>query len=167
MPEPEVLIDQMSQKVRVAFYCLALKGIVDGSLVCRPIAAELSKPTVSQPGWLYVLRRTAGLEAAGRSRKPPGFRSSDGWAGLASRSFYALCKACPNLYLDTSRYALFRGLEAFCDKVGARQLVYGSGMPFIAPGVSMTTITHAEIDAGDKAMIAAGNLERLLAEVTL
>ena len=90
-----------------------------------------------------------------------------GWAGLASRSFYALCKACPNLHLDTSRYALFRGMEAFCEKVGARQLVYGSGMPFIAPGVAMTTITHAEISEGDKTLIAAGNLERLLVEVTL
>jgi predicted TIM-barrel fold metal-dependent hydrolase len=40
-------------------------------------------------------------------------------------------------------------------------------LPFIAPGVALTTITHAEISQEEKAMIAAGNLERLLAEVIL
>lgn len=90
-----------------------------------------------------------------------------GWAGLASRSFYPLCKECPNLYLDSSRYALFRGIEAFCELAGARHLLYGSGLPFVAVGVPMTTITHAEISDEEKQLIAAGNLERLLGEVIL
>jgi len=85
-----------------------------------------------------------------------------GWSGLASRSFYPLCQACRNLYLDTSRYALFRGLESFCREVGARQLLYGSGLPFVAAGVAVTTITHAFISDDEKALIGAGNLERLL-----
>ncbi|HIC87932.1 MAG TPA: hypothetical protein EYP04_00795 [Anaerolineae bacterium] len=90
-----------------------------------------------------------------------------GWAGLASRSFYPLCQACPNLYLETSHYALFRGIEAFCQHVGARQLVYGSGLPHVAPGVAMTTITHAFVSDEEKALIAAGNLERLLGGVVV
>ena len=90
-----------------------------------------------------------------------------GWSGLASRSFFPLCQACPSIYLDTSRYSLFRGLEAFCKEVGAQQLVYGSNLPFAAPGVSMTTLTHAWISDEEKQMIAAGNLERLLGEVVL
>jgi len=88
-----------------------------------------------------------------------------GWSGLASRSFYPLAQACPNLHLDTSRYALFQGMEAFCRLVGARQLIYGSGVPFMEPGVPMTTILYADISQEEKALIAAGNLERLLAEV--
>ena len=88
-----------------------------------------------------------------------------GWPGLASRSCYPLCQACPNLYLDTSRYALHRGLEAFCRIVGVRQLLYGSGMPHVAPGVVITTITHAFIGDEEQALIASGNLERLLEEV--
>jgi len=88
-----------------------------------------------------------------------------GWSGLASRSFYPLCQECPNLYLDASRYSLFRGLEAFCREVGARHLLYGSGLPFRAPGVAMITITHAFISDEEKELIAAGNLEQLLGEV--
>ena len=88
-----------------------------------------------------------------------------GWSGLASRSFYALCQVCPNLYLDTSRYSLFRGMEAFCREVDAGRLIFGSGLPRVAPGVPMTTVTHAFISDEEKALIAAGNLERLLGEV--
>jgi hypothetical protein len=90
-----------------------------------------------------------------------------GWSGLASRSFYPLCQVCPNLYLDTSRYALFQGMEAFCQQVGARQLLYGSGLPQVEPGVPLTTITHAAIRQDERALIAAGNLNRLLGEVIL
>jgi hypothetical protein len=88
-----------------------------------------------------------------------------GWAGLASRSLYALCEVCPNLYMDTSRYVPYRGLEAFCERLGAGQLVFGSGMPQVAPGVAITTVTHAAISEEEKALIAAGNLERLMSEV--
>jgi len=85
-----------------------------------------------------------------------------GWAGLASRSFYPLAHGCPNLYVETSRYLPFRGLEAFCEHVGSERLIYGSGMPHVAPGVAMTTITHASISDVEKALIASGNLRRLL-----
>ena len=88
-----------------------------------------------------------------------------GWSGLASRSFYPLCQVCPNLHLDTSGYALYRGVEAFCQKVGGRQLLYGSGLPKRAPGTALTTITHALISDEEKALIAHGNLRRLLEEV--
>lgn len=173
MPEPEVLLEQMSQAgVRVARLLPGLKGhrFSMEEWCAGPLLQALEShriPTLvdfmffrrDDPDWKLL---------ADLSRRHPNLPIIlTGWAGLASRSFYALCKAYPNLYLDTSRYALFRGMEAFCEKVGARQLVYGSGLPFIAPGVAMTTITHAEISQEEKAMIAAGNLERLLAEVTL
>jgi predicted TIM-barrel fold metal-dependent hydrolase len=173
MPEPETLIDQMTQqRVRVARLLPGLKGhrFSLETWCAGPLLKTLEThriPTLvdfmffrrDDPDWKLL----ADLGA----RYPSLPVILTGWAGLASRSFYALCQASPNLYLDTSRYALYRGLEAFCDKVGARQLVYGSGMPFIAPGVAITTITHADISAEEKAMIAAGNLERLLAEVVL
>lgn len=87
------------------------------------------------------------------------------WAGLASRTFYPLCQACPNLYIENSRYILFRGLEAFCREVSAERLLYGSGMPHVAPGVALTTITHAFISDEEKSLIASGNIERLMQEV--
>jgi predicted TIM-barrel fold metal-dependent hydrolase len=171
MPEPEILLEQMMQQgVRVARLLPGLKGhrFSMEPWCAGPLLKALEThrvPTLidfmffrrDDPDWKL-------LTDLG-SRYPHLPIILTGWAGLASRSFYALCRACPNLYLDTSRYALFRGLEAFCEMVGARQLVYGSGLPFVAPGVAITTITHADICPEEKAMIAAGNLERLLAEV--
>lgn len=171
MPEPEALIEDMfNHGVCVARMLPGLKGHrfsmeewCAGSLLKKleahriPVLIDFMFFRRDDPDWklLYDL----GM------RYPALPMILTGWAGLASRSFYALCHACQNLYLDTSRYALFRGLEAFCEKVSPRQLIYGSGMPFIAPGVAMTTITHAEISEAEKQLIAAGNLERLLAEV--
>jgi hypothetical protein len=172
MPEPEELIDQMfSQGVRVARLLPGVKGGHRFSLepwCAGPLLKELERrriPTLidfmffrrDDPDWklLYDLCQLY----------PSLPIVITGWSGLASRSYYALCKACPNLYLDTSSYSLYRGLEAFCEKVGARQLIYGSGMPRVAPGVPLTTITHAGISPEEKALIASGNLERLLDEV--
>jgi hypothetical protein len=38
-------------------------------------------------------------------------------------------------------------------------------MPRVAPGVTITTVTHSHVDEEEKNLIAHGNLERLLEEV--
>lgn len=171
MPSPKKLVSEMlSQGVRISRLLPSVKGhrFSTEPWCAGPLLEELADHYIpvlidfmffrrDDPDWklLYDLSQ--------RYTTLPFIMT--GWAGMASRSFYALCKVCPNLYLDISRYTLFQGLEAFCQYVGARQLIYGSGIPFIAPGVTMTTITHAAISTEEKALIAAGNLERLLAEV--
>jgi len=171
MPRPDVLIDEMlRQGVRVARLLPGYAGhrfsmepwcagpLLDELAAHRmPVLIDFMFFRRDDPDWrlLYDLCQ----------RYPTAPIVLTGWSGLASRSFYPLCQACPNLYLETSGYALFRGLEAFCAQVGARQLLYGSGLPFKAPGVAMTTLTHAFISAEEKELIAAGNLERLLEEV--
>ena len=173
MPPPKLLVSEMlAQGVHIARLLPGVKGhrFSMEPWCVGPLLEELSEhhlPVLidfmlfrrDDPDWklLYDLSQ----------RYPSLPMILTGWAGLASRSFYGLCKACPNLYLDTSRYALFQGLEAFCQVVGARQLIYGSGIPLIAPGVAMTSITHAAISSEEKALIAGGNLERLLSEVAV
>jgi uncharacterized protein len=174
MPEPGELIGQMlSQGVRVARLLPGVKGGHRFSMepwCAGPLLEELERhriPTLidfmffrrDDPDWKLLYDLT--------HRYPALPLVMTGWSGLASRSFFALCKVCPNLYLDTSNYSLYRGLEAFCEKVGARQLIYGSGMPKVAPGVPMTTVTHSNITEKEKTQIASGNLERLLNEVVL
>ena len=170
MPEPHALVEEMlSRGVRIARllpgyggHRFTLEPWCAGPLLSAlaahrmPVMIDFMFFRRDDPDWklLYDLAHTY----------PTLPIILTGWSGLASRSFYPLCRACPNLHLDTSRYALFRGLEAFCERVGARQLVYGSGMPRVAPGVAMTTITHADISDEERQMIAAGNLERLLEE---
>lgn len=87
--------------------------------------------------------------------------------GRASRSLFPLLEACANLHLELSRYTAFRTVDGICERFGARRLIYGSGLPRVAAGVAITTVTHALIGDEDKALIASGNLERLLAEVVV
>lgn len=87
--------------------------------------------------------------------------------GRASRSFFPLLQACPNLHVELSRYTSFRTVDAICERFGARRLIYGSGLPLVAAGVALTTVTHALVSDEEKALIASGNLERLLAEIVV
>lgn len=172
MPEPEELVDQMlSQGVRTARLLPGVKGGHRFSLepwCAGPLLKVLEDHRIpTMIDFMFFRRDDPDWKLLYDHCQLYPFLPIiiTGWSGLASRSYYALCKACPNLYLDTSSYSLYRGLEAFCEKVGARQLIYGSGMPKVAPGVPMTSITHARISQQDKALIASGNLERLLNEV--
>lgn len=85
--------------------------------------------------------------------------------GRASRTFFPLLQACPNLYIELSRYTPFRAVDAICERFGACRLVYGSGLPLVAAGVALTTVTHALVSHEEKSLIASGNLTRLLAEI--
>lgn len=85
--------------------------------------------------------------------------------GRASRSFFPILQACPNLYIELSRYTSFRTVDAISERFGARRLIYGSGLPLVAAGVALTTVTHALVSDAEKMLIASDNLERLLSEI--
>jgi predicted TIM-barrel fold metal-dependent hydrolase len=80
------------------------------------------------------------------------------------RYFRPLVEAYPGLHVDTSRYELDGGIADFCRKYGPRQLLFGSAFPNTSPGGAMLTLAHADISGEEKRLIAAGNLDRLLAE---
>ncbi len=75
--------------------------------------------------------------------------------------------AFPHLYLDLTYLMTDGGLESFVEEYGASRLVYGSGFPHFYLGAHMLMIRHAQISDEDKAAIAAGNLDRILEEVSL
>jgi predicted TIM-barrel fold metal-dependent hydrolase len=80
------------------------------------------------------------------------------------RLFRPLVEAYEGFHLDTSRYELDGGIAEFCAKYGPRRLLFGSGFPGTSPGGATLTLAHADISEADKQLIAAGNLDRLLAE---
>ncbi|MGQ9684126.1 MAG: amidohydrolase family protein [Anaerolineae bacterium] len=81
------------------------------------------------------------------------------------RSFRPLLARYPGVYVDISHYLLDGGLEALVAEVGAQRILYGSGFPEVHMGGMMLALRHAQIPEEAKAAIAAGNLERILAEV--
>lgn len=79
-----------------------------------------------------------------------------------ARSVYPLMEACPNFHLEANTYGAFRGIEDLVEVFGARRLLFGTGLPDLEPGGPIAQITFAEISDADKALMASGNLLRLL-----
>lgn len=80
----------------------------------------------------------------------------------SDRTLYPLLQRFSNVYLETSGYNAFRGIEAICRRFGAERLIFGTGMPFNAGGGAVAALTYAQIDDHEKQLIASGNLVRLL-----
>jgi predicted TIM-barrel fold metal-dependent hydrolase len=80
----------------------------------------------------------------------------------SDRTLYPLLERFTNVYLETSGYNPFRGIEAICQRFGAERLIFGTGMPFNAGGGAVASLTYAQIADHEKHGIASGNLLRLL-----
>ena len=81
------------------------------------------------------------------------------------RILYAMMDKAPNLYIETSAYKPFFGLQEFVKRFGAERLVFGSGMPAIDPAASVSVVTWSGLPKEQQELIAHGNIEHLLREV--
>ena len=78
------------------------------------------------------------------------------------RYFYPLLRKLSNLYIETSFYKSFMGIEDICQRFGAERLVFGTTMPLFDPGPAVAMIWRANISQEEKELIASRNLERIL-----
>ncbi|HBP39003.1 MAG TPA: hypothetical protein DD640_09755 [Clostridiales bacterium] len=85
-------------------------------------------------------------------------------AGYGSdRNLYPLLRKFPNLHIETIGYKTHSGIEEICRIFGAHRLIFGSAMPLYSGGSAVSMINYARISDEEKQLIAAKNLERLLA----
>lgn len=78
------------------------------------------------------------------------------------RNLYRLLELHKNLFLETSGYKVFNGIEEICSRFGAHRLVFGSGMPVFSGAASVSMIHYAQISEKDRRRIFYENLEELL-----
>lgn len=83
------------------------------------------------------------------------------------RPLYALLDAYPNLYLDLSTIANFRGIEDLTARFGAERLLFGTGQPRNEGAGIVTALNYSALDEPQREAIWGGNLARLLQEVQL
>jgi hypothetical protein len=81
----------------------------------------------------------------------------------ADRHLFPLLEQYPLLHFDSATYLAHRQLEAFVDRYGASQLLFGSRLPLYTPAASLGVLASARIRQEDHAAIAGGNLRSLLA----
>jgi len=82
------------------------------------------------------------------------------------RDWYPLLATYPNFHVEAAGYQGWRGLEGLCRQFGPRQIIFGSRYPTYQVGQTMSMVARMLRPAEERQMIASGNLERLLAEVT-
>jgi hypothetical protein len=81
------------------------------------------------------------------------------------RNIYKILEKYENVYLETSFYKVFLGIEKITEVFGAGRLIFGSDMPVHSGGSAVTLVTHAQISMKEKEMIAGGNLKKLMKNV--
>lgn len=74
---------------------------------------------------------------------------------------------CPNLYLGAGNFLVHNGIKSLCRHYGAQRLLFDTGLPTGSATAAVSLIHYAEISQEEKELIAHGNVERLLSEVTL
>lgn len=83
------------------------------------------------------------------------------------RKMFPILQQCKNLYIGTGNYVVHGGVKAVCKYFGADRLIFDTGLPTGSATAAVSLICYAEISEEEKALIAHGNLERLLSEVKL
>ena len=84
----------------------------------------------------------------------------------AQRTLVPLLAAFPNVHLALgSNFTVHRAIEQMVARLGPEQLLFGTGFPAAEPMMAVTQLMYAEIPGEHKALIGAGNAERLLAGV--
>lgn len=81
------------------------------------------------------------------------------------RTVYRLLERCPNLFLETSKYLVFFGIEEVARRFGAERLIFGSEAPLLTPGSPVTALCLSPLPQKDKEKIARENLVRLVERI--
>ncbi|MEK7400394.1 MAG: amidohydrolase family protein [Candidatus Poribacteria bacterium] len=161
MPNPEALVKEMKQsnvKCARMFPTEHLFSLSDWS--CGNLLKELERNGIvliielDHIGW-------DGIDSlCGRYPKLPVIITNLNYR--INRYLYPLLEKHKNLLIETSGYQVHSGIEDVCSRFGARRLIFGSRMPFWTPGPAVTLVEYSLISQKEKALIAGGNLSRLL-----
>ena len=84
-----------------------------------------------------------------------------------NRSLYRLMELHKNLYLETSTYFIYNGIEDIVKRFGASRIIFGTRMPFQEPGAALAMVRIADISPEKKQMIFNNNLENIMSGVLL
>ena len=80
----------------------------------------------------------------------------------STRDVLALMEQTKHTYIEFSSFQIHYGLEFMASEIGVERLVLGTEWPFKSPGAARSFIDYCELEEADKALVAGGNLARLL-----
>jgi predicted TIM-barrel fold metal-dependent hydrolase len=158
-------LEEMNGRIRA----VSLYPKMHGYPLCDWMLEESLAP-LAESGALVLLEldETSLTDLYAFSRAFPGLRIvvlNTGYRvpGALSR----LLATRPNLYVELSTLANYRGIETLAQRHGADRLLFGTNTP-LSDGIGpLAAFRHAAISASERALIAGGTLTRMLSEVRL
>ena len=82
---------------------------------------------------------------------------------VITRLVTPLMRRLPNLWLETSGYRTYRGIEYLAQAVGDDRMIFGTRLPWQSVGGPHAEFMYAALEPDSHQRIGAQNLERLLA----
>ncbi len=168
LPEPDKFCEQMAAaNVRALTAFPSLHRFLLRAESCGPMLEAMVErripmilPVTSGVGWEDTYRLMAEFPALVCV-----LSNVNTWATV--RMLLPLLGQYAYVYLDISEYILDGGIELVAERYGAGRMLFGTGFPGRGHGGPMLVLKHADVPEEDKRAVAAGNLERMLAEERL
>ena len=165
-PAPDDLLrDMASRSARAAVAYPLQHGFALRATTCGELLAALERCRV--PLFLPAAQVDLGVLEGVLDRHPrlPLILSDTSYR--LARDLYPLLDQHQTLYLEISGYMVHRGIEDICRHFGPERLLFGTRFPLYNPGCAVAAVLYADVAPEAKALIASGNLRRLLGEVRL
>jgi predicted TIM-barrel fold metal-dependent hydrolase len=168
MPPPAKLVAMMKERgVRAARLCPLRHRYLFTQANIGDLLAELEKARIALFADFDMLRWSEEKtdwrsldDLCGRYPKLSFIVVGEGFG--APRRVFPLWQRHRNLYLETSYYQSHQGLSDVTRRFGRERLVFGTGLPYKAPGPPLALMRHDFLDEAEQAAIAGGNLRSLL-----
>lgn len=173
MPEPKAIVDAMlARGIRAARMSPRLQHYFFDEYTCGALLKELEEteiPLLLEGGNMYVPDITEPFNQVlltdldqMLTLHPRLNVLLQGSRWDATRYLITLMSKHPRLHLEFSAHQGNRILEDFTARFGSERLLFGTGALSKSPGAAKSLIDYSVIPDEDKAMIAGGNLARLL-----
>jgi predicted TIM-barrel fold metal-dependent hydrolase len=169
MPPPAKLVSQMKKRgVRAARMCPVRHRYLFTNGNIGDLLAELERARIpvfvdfDMRSWSEEKTDWRSLdELCGRYPKLPFIVVGEGFG--APRRVFPLWERHRNLYLETSYYQPHQGLSDVARRFGPERLLFGTGLPYKAPGCPLAQLRYDFLTDKQRSAIGGGNLRRLLA----
>ena len=146
----------------VALYPTTCRIPLDRSVV-GPLCSALERHRLP-----LMLNETGMPAAAELAREYPRLPVIVPRPGYRNRELIPPLRIAANLHIAIAApFVPYRGLEVLVKAVGAERLLFATGFPESSPGAALTHVLYSDISDATLAMIAGGNLLRLVEDVRI
>lgn len=162
-PADELIAEMLARGVRAARIYPAMHGFPLSEAVAGPLLAALAAHRLPLFADVTELSIDAAASLCERYPELPVVLCGVAWG--SDRQLEPALERAPNLHIETHAFQGHRAFERFVRDFGAERLIFGTGLPDCSPGAAVMMPLYEAISAEERALIAGGNLLRLLREV--